>query len=95
MFDKETPTVPPQILLIIVGLFSFADGFSLSNDTETTDNYSHHLSHNELTSQSEEQYSEKVKYLQDINMYVWLIVTPILMFVGLIGNTLSILVLRR
>ena len=72
------------------------DGFSLYNGTETNyNNSSDNFSHNELISQNEEQESERVKYLINVNKLVWLIFAPVLLTIGLIGNTLSILVLRR
>ena len=94
MFNKRTAAVNQTLLIIC--LFNSTNGLSFYNDTERGGNYSSNkFSHNELTSQNEEQESERVRYLQDVDIYVWLIIPPILMVFGLIGNTLSILVLKR
>lgn len=84
--------------IFAICLWSFSEhtyGFNYYNGTETKYIDSNNVSHNEYDKQMAEQKSERVKYLEDVNKYVWLIFAPILLVIGLIGNTLSILVLRR
>ena len=84
--------------IFAICLWSFSDhtdGFNSYNGTETKYIDSNNVSHNEYDKQMAEQKSERVKYLENVNKYVWLIFAPVLLFVGLLGNTLSILVLRR
>ena len=66
------------------------------NVTEMTqENLHQNYSHNYIISETEEQLSERVKYLENVDKLVWLIFAPVLLVIGLTGNTLSILVLRR
>ena len=41
-----------------------------------------------------EDYSDRVLYLINVEKNIWIYIPPILFVVGLIGNTLSVLVLR-
>ena len=68
------------------------NGSVLQNDTGTSDYY---LYHNVSNIYAEEETSERVLYLEYVDRLVWLIFAPILLVIGLTGNTLSILVLRR
>ena len=70
--------------------FTSADG----SETTQEDLYQNYT-FNPVTSETEEQISARVKYLQNVDRIVWLIFAPILLVTGLTGNTLSILVMRR
>ena len=66
------------------------------NVTEMTQvNLHQNYSYNYIISETEEQVSDRVKYLENVDKLVWLIFAPVLLVTGLTGNTLSILVLRR
>ena len=66
-----------------------------SNTSETKDKYlPSNVYSNDTVVDITEQKSHKVKYLENLNKLVWLIFAPVLLFAGLIGNILSILVLR-
>ena len=66
------------------------------NVTEMTQESLHqNYSNNYIISETEEQVSERVKYLENVDKLVWLIFAPVLLVTGLTGNTLSILVLKR
>ena len=79
-------------IVYIVGSAAYADGSSLDNGSITKNidsflNFSHNV--------KEEKILERIEYLANVNKQIWLIFAPTLLFIGLIGNTLSILVLRR
>ena len=45
--------------------------------------------------EDEYEYSDRVIYLNYVNKKCWQYIPPILLLIGLVGNTLSILVMRR
>ena len=66
------------------------------NVTEMTQvNLHQNYSYNYIISETKEQVSDRVKYLENVDKLVWLIFAPVLLVTGLTGNPLSILVLRR
>ena len=90
-----------QCVLLVVCLFvstveEGVDEISSSHTPETKDRYlPSNVSSNYTIIDITEHKSERVRYLENVKKLVWLIFAPVLLFVGLIGNTLSILVLRR
>ena len=70
--------------------------FTSIKGIETTHEDLHeNYTHNPVTSETEEQLSDRVRYLENVDKLVWIIFAPILLVIGLTGNTLSVLVLRR
>ena len=81
LFEKEV------LFVYVMSSATYVDGSGLDNRTGTKDNFSKNM--------TEDMTSERVKYLQNVNKYVWLIFAPTLLIIGLLGNTLSIIVLKR
>ncbi len=48
-----------------------------------------------LSNEEYYDYSDRVLYLDSISVNCWKYISPILLIVGVVGNILSILVLRR
>ena len=70
--------------------------FTSIKGIETTHEDLHeNYTYNPVTSETEEQLSDRVRYLENVDKLVWIIFAPILLVVGLTGNTLSVLVLGR
>ena len=82
LFEKEV------LFVYVMSSTVYLNGSSLDNWTDAKHN---NFSNNMM----EDNVSERVKYLQNVNKHVWLIFAPILLIIGLMGNILSILVLQR
>ena len=98
MFNTYMAVVGCLLVACLFSLVEHADGFKLYNNTgtETRVNFSsNNFSHNELISQNMKEISERAMYLEYVNKLLWLIFAPTLLLIGLVGNTLSVLVLKR
>ena len=96
MFYNTTFQCALLVVCLFVSTVEGVDETSSSHTLETKDRYlPSNVSSNYTIIDITEHKSERVRYLENVKKLVWLIFAPVLLFVGLIGNTLSILVLRR
>ena len=83
----------PEILIIVALSLKITESNSKTTTetfTNSTGNYTNDVHNNE-----EYEYSEFAQNVEKIEILGWKILAPTFLVIGVVGNTLSILVLRR